>query len=451
MGRTELDPRAVAQVIAAYGFEALRGRKGAGSGAAPSHRLAELRIDGFDADKRTVARKAARGIPPGAPPASTATPFDFAMAAQYDWSRNGGQASFQAALEIIGTVFPSLGAEEYLDVAASLLRLTVQVEFDEPVGPFLTASGVEAVAIDYIRSQDIRRAAAPREGRDASEESLAWATWLIEQRRQESRRTSEGYEAVLTFLLLVLRRRPRPGYSIAQIIRSVRSQWIGGMHQAFLDPDLYPEYRRRPPTADGSGATGLPPGDGQIERAMIDLIIGMTEESLFAANRNDLESRVIAVALDRYRTARRAVRLDAVTGTAGTDVALVRERFPTDGDLASACVRRLAGEWTGFDAFAHQFRNAASHGVTILLDWVSGVRREYPVLLDAAGFAAGNPAFDEVVAFVAVVLGRTAIGGSATPSPSDVKWARACVEDATLGRDWRTRAGIPGNGSAPPT
>ena len=81
MGRTELDPRAVARVIAAYGFEALRGRRGTGSGAAPSHRLAELPLEGLDTDKRTVARKAARGLPPGAPPASTATPFDFAMAA----------------------------------------------------------------------------------------------------------------------------------------------------------------------------------------------------------------------------------------------------------------------------------------------------------------------------------------------------------------------------------
>ena len=451
MGSTELDPRAVSRVIAAYGFEALRGRKGTGSGAAPAHRLAELHLDGFDSDKRTVARKAARGMPPGAPPASTATPFDFAMAAQFDWSRNGGQASFQAALEIIGEVFPPLGPEDLLAAIASLLRLTVQVELDDPDARFLTASGVQAVALDYIRSQGIRQAAGPTSGRAASEESLAWATWLVEQRRQESRQTSGGYEAVLTFglLLLLLRRRPKPGYSITGIVRSAQSLWVGGMHRAFLEPELYPEYHRKRPPAEVSAATGLPPGDGQIERAMIDLIIGMTEESLFAVNRSDLESRVIVDALDNYRTAGSAVRLDAVTEATGADMAVVRERFPTDEDLASACLRWLAGEWTGFDVFARQFRNAASGGVVILLDWVSGVRREYPALLDAAGFAAGDPAFDEVVAFVSVVLGQTTAGRSAVPSPADVKRARACEGEAARGGDWRVLARLPGRRSTP--
>lgn len=175
----------------------------------------------------------------------------------------------------------------------------------------------------------------------------------------------------------------------------------------------------------------------------------MTEESLFAVNRSDLESRVIVDALDNYRTAGSAVRLDAVTEATGADMAVVRERFPTDEDLASACLRWLAGEWTGFDVFARQFRNAASGGVVILLDWVSGVRREYPALLDAAGFAAGDPAFDEVVAFVSVVLGQTTAGRSAVPSPADVKRARACVGEAARGGDWRVLARLPGRRSTP--
>jgi len=74
--------------------------------------------------------------------------------------------------------------------------------------------------------------------------------------------------------------------------------------------------------------------------------------------------------------------------------------FPTDEDLASACVHWLAGEWAGFDSFAHQFRNAAATGVVILLEWVEGVRAEFPALLASAGFAPGDPAFDEVVALI---------------------------------------------------
>ena len=443
MGRTELDPRAVARVIAAYGFEALRGRRGTGSGAAPSHRLAELHLDGLDTDKRTVTRKAARGFPAGAPPVSTATPFDFAMAAQYDWSRNGGQASFQAALEIIAEVFLPLGPDEYLDAAASLLRLTVQVEFDGPDSPFLTAWAVQAMALDYVRGKELRRSAGPPGGRAASEESLAWATWLIGQRRQESRQTSEGYEAVLTFLLLLLRRRPRQGYTIPQIVRSLQALWVGGVHRAFLEPESYPEYHRKRPPDEVSASTGLPVGDGQIEHGMVDLIVAMTEESLFSTNRSDVERVVIDDALDRYRTGAETVRLEAVVQATGADADRFRERFPTDEDLASACVRWLAGEWAGFDAFAHQFRNAASAGVVILLEWVGDVRAEFPALLEAAGFAPGDPAFDEVVAFVSVVRGETTIGGSSVPSPAAVKRARACVEVAASGGDWRALAAIP--------
>ena len=443
MGRTELDPRAVARAVAAYGFEALRGRRGTGSGAAPAHRLAELHLDGLDADKRTVAKKAARGLPPGAPPASTATPFDFAMAAQYDWSRNGGQASFQAALEIIGEVFLPLGPDGYLDAAASLLRLTVQVEFDGPDSPFLTASGVEAIALDYIRSDELRRTAGPPDGRAASDEAQAWATWLIGQRRQESRQTSEGYEAVLTFLLLLLRRRPRQGYSISQIVRSLQSLWVGGVHRAFLEPELYPEYHRNRSPEEVSPSTGLPVGDGQIESAMVDLIVVMTEESLFSTNRDDQERAVIAEALDRYRTAVETVRLESVLQVTGAETDRVRERIPTDEDLASACVRLLAGEWAGFDSFAHQFRTAAVAGAVILLEWVGDVAAEFPALLGSAGFAPGDPGFDEVVTFVSVVLGGTTIGESAVPSPADVKRARACVEAAAAGGDWQELATWP--------
>jgi len=438
MARNELDPRAVERVIAAYGFEALRGSRGSGSGAAPAHRLAELHLEGFDSDKRTVARKAAQGMPAGAPPASTATPFDFAMAAQFDWARNGGQASFEVGLELIAEVFPSLGPEDYVDMTASLMRLTVQVEFDEPVSPFLTAIAVESVALDYVRSQDLRRTAGPESGRAASEEALAWATWLLDQRRREARQTTEGYEAALGLLLLVIRRRPKPGYTLAQIVRAAQAQWIGGMHQAHLDPAAFPEYHR-PGPAPAAGWGGLPPGDGQIERAMVDLIMGMTEEGLFAVRVTDLESRLVADALERYRTSPAMVRLEDVA----TDLALARERFPTDDSLAAACLGRLAGEWSGFETLANQFRTAAATGAAILLDWVADVRATYPALLGAAGFGTGDRAFDEVVSFVAVVFGRTTEHGGVTPAPADVKWARACVQDAADGRDWRTRPGVP--------
>ena len=453
MDRTELDPRAVARVIAAYGFEAVRGRSATGSGAAPAHRIADLRLDGVPADKRTVAKKATAGFPADAPAHSTATPFDYAMAAQYDWSRNGGQASFEAALSLMAERFVPLDPEHFVDPAqlshaiAAILRVTVQSEFDDPDTRLLTVYAIEAMALDYIRSQEFRKSAEPGDVPPASNEALAWARWLVEQRRTETRQTTQSYEAVLSFCLLMFRRRPKPGYSVPQIVRATQSLWTGGMLRAFLHPEDYPEYGPRRPLPRTDPLSGLPEGNGQIEGAMVDLIIGMTEASLFSFNEATVESRVVIEALHHYRSADAVVSLRAVTAADGVDDEVIREQFPTDHDLASACLRWLAGTWSGFDAFADQFREAAIAGVEALLEWVAGVRRDFPVLLDSAGFAEGDPAFDEVAAFVANVLSRKAHGTSGVPSPDEVKWARRCVEDAANGGDWRKRAKLAAKGT----
>jgi len=443
MARKAFDPRTVAHVVAAFGFEALRGRAGTGSGAAPAHRLAELRIDGVDDDKRTVARKAVQAVPAGAPPASTATPFDVGLGALFDWSRNGGKESFAAALDIMGDVVVPLAPEEIVGATASLLRMTVQVEFDDPDARFLTGFGVQALALDYVRERDFRKQSRPIDAPDHGDESLAWARWLLEQRRDESRQTTEGYEAVLALALLLLRRRPKPGYTVARIVAAAQSLWIGGMHRAFLLPDEYPEYGPGAPPARKSSATGLPEGDGPIELAMVDLIMGMTEESLFAVNQVNLEGRFVVAGLHRYRSSAGAVDVKGLIEETGADPTLARDHFPTDRALASACLQWLAGEWSGFGTFARQFRHAAVAGVEALLEWVGTVHRNFPALLVSAGFAPGDPAFDEVVAFIAVVLSRTTFGASGAAGPDDARRARSCVEAAASGGRWRDIAGLP--------
>jgi hypothetical protein len=443
MARRALDPRTVARVVAAFGFEALRGRSGMGTGAAPAHRLAELRIEGVDDDKRTVARKAVQAVPAGAPPASTATPFDVGLGALYDWSGNGGKESFAAALEIMGDVVVPLAPEEIVGAMASLLRMTVQVEFDDPDARFLTGFGVQTLALDYLRETDFRRDTRPVDAADAGDESLAWATWLLEQRRDESRQTTESYEAVLALALLLLRRRPKPGYTVGRIVAAAQSLWIGGMHRAFLLPEQYPEYGPSAPPARLSPVTGLPEGDGPIELGMVDLIMGMTEESLFAVNQVSLESRIVVVGLQRYHSSPGAVDVGGLIQEIGADSKLVRDRFPTDQALASACLQWLAGEWGEFGAFARLFRHAAVAGIEALLEWVGTVRRDFPSLLESAGFAPGDPAFDEIMAFIAVVLSRTTFGASRTVGPDDVRRARRCVEAAAGGGPWRDIAGLP--------
>ncbi len=438
MVRRELDPHSVARVIGAYGFDAVRGRPGSGSGAAPAHRLAELRLDGVDDDKRTVARKAARGIPTGSPPPSTATPFDFAVATLFDWSRNGGRAGFESALDVMAALIVPLGTEELPAAIASLLRLGIQNQFDSPEPQFLTGFGVQALALQYIRDSGFRQVADPSAPSGGSDEPLAWAKWLMDQRRQETRLTAEVYETVLSLCLLLLRRRPKPGYSIARIVRAAQSLWIGGLHRAFLDPGEYPEYGRGAPRPPVSAATGLPDGDGQIELAMVDLIMGMTEESLFSVNQTNLGSRLIAEGLHRYRTSESSVEVASLTEGTGVDAALIRELFPTDREFASGCLRWLAGEWEGFDSFAREFRATAAAGAEALLEWVGGVRRDFPALLDSAGFASGDPAFDEVVAFLSIVLSRDPQGANGVVSPDDVKRARRCVEAAARGENWHT-------------
>jgi hypothetical protein len=443
MARRALEPRTVARVVAAFGFEALRGRSGTGSGAAPAHRLAELRIEGIDDDKRTVARKAAQGIPAGAPPASTATPFDFAFATLFDWSRNGGQASFEAALDIMGESVVPLDPEGIREAIASLMRLTVEVEFEDPEARFLTGAAVESLALDYVAQCEFRRHASPGGGEREVDESLAWASWLLERRRQESRQTTAGYEAVLNFALLRLRRRPKPGYTTGRIVRAVQSLWAGSVHRAFLLPEEYAEYRRGVPPAQISPTTGLPEGDGQIEQAMVDLVMGMTEDSLFSTNQTSLDTQLVVAGLRRYRTARTTVPLGPVVAETGADGALMRKRFPTDREFASACLQWLAGEWQGFEPFALQFRASAMAGVEALLTWVDSVHRDFPVLLGAAGFVRGDPAFDEVVTFTAQVLSDATLGRSGAVRPDDSRRARRCVEAAANGDDWRAIAGTP--------
>lgn len=442
MPRRDLQPRTVARVVAAFGFDALRGRAGTGAGAAPAHRLAELRLDGVDDDKRTVAKKAVRGIPPGAPNPSTATPFDFAFAALFDWARNGGRDSFEAALQLMADVVVPLEPADIGPAIASMLRLTVQVEFEDPEARFLTGYAVQSLALDYRREREFRRLVDPGDADAGTDESLAWADWLVDRRRQELRETTLGYDAVLTFALLLMRRRPRPGYTVGRIVRAVQSLWIGGMHRAFLLPDEYPEYGRGAPTTV-SAKTGLPAGDGQIESAMLDLIMGMTEDSLFAANQDSLETRLVVAGLRRYRTADAPVPLDATIAETGMDPTSARERFATDSDLASACFRWLAGEWAGFEPFSRLFRASAMAGVEALLEWVASVRHEFPLLMETAGFRRGDPAFDEVVVFVASVLSPGGFGASSAVGPDVARKARRCVEAAAAGSDWRSVAGLP--------
>jgi hypothetical protein len=438
MARSALDPNAVARVIAAYGFDALRGRTGSGTGAVPAHRLASLNLDGTPTDKRTVAKQAAAGIPAAAPPAGSATPFDFAMSALFDWSRNGGQASFEAALEIMGEVVVPLDPEEIHGAMASLLRITVQHEFDSPDARFLTGFAVQDLALEYVRARGFRQLTDPEEA--TSDEALTWATWLVEQRRQESRQTSAAYETVLSLALLLMRRRPKPGYTVPQIVRAAQSLWIGGVHRAFLEPDEYPEYGRGAPPSPVSEVTGLPLGDGQIEGAMLDLIVGMTEESLFSVNEAGLEGRLLSEGLQRYRTANSIVSLDSLTALSDVDADLARDRYPTDRDFASGCLRWLAGEWEGFATFAVQFRSAAVAAVDALLEWISSVHREFPLLLSSAGFSRGDAAFDEIANFTAVVLARTAHGTTGSVAPDDLRRARRCIEAAAAGEDWRAIA-----------
>ena len=438
MPRRALDPRTVARVVAAFGFEALRGASGTGTGAAPAHRLAGLRIDGVDDDKRTVARKASEGIPAGAPSPSTATPFDFAFAELFDWSRNGGRASFEAALDIMGELVVPLDPEGIKEAIASLMRLTVDVEFEDPGARLLTGVAVQALALDYVHQCEFRRLTRPGGVARDADESLVWANWLLDRRRQESRQTTAGYEAVLEFALLRLRRRPKSGYSTRRIVRAVQSLWDGSMHRAFLLPEEYAEYGRGAPTAPISPTTGLPEGDGQIEQAMVDLIMGMTEDSLFATNQASLETQLVVAGLHRYRTAAGPVPLAPLIDETGADCVVMRERFPTDQALASACLQWLAGEWQGFEPFAHQFRSAAMAGVEALLTWVDSVHRDFPALLGAAGFHRGDPAFDEVVTFTATVLSGISLGQSGAVSPDHRRRARICVEAAATGGDWRT-------------
>ena len=111
---------------------------------------------------------------------------------------------------------------------------------------------------------------------------------------------------------------------------------------------------------------------------MLDLVMGMTEESLFSVNQTSLESQLVIAGLHRYRTADAPIDLADLIASTGANGEFVRERFPSDQAFASACLQWLAGEWEGFESFARQFRSAAMAGVEALLEWVGYVARGLP-------------------------------------------------------------------------
>jgi len=434
MTKADLDPYLVARVIASRAFAAVRGQRSSGTGAAPAHKLAELRLEGMAGDKRTVARKATRGRFPGSPASSTATPFDYAMAALFDWDINGGKEGFALGVDLVASILGDYSTEEILVAVASLFRTTVQSEIDDPQRRFLTGFAVQAMAIEFVNETEFRRDSGEQD-RDESE-ALAWAGWLLERRRMEAERTTESFVALLSFGLLLLGRRPRPGYTLVDVVLGTQALWTGSLLQYHLNPTAFPDYRiDRSQEADP--ATGLPQGDGPIERMMVDLMLGMTEGSVFAARIGDAtDSDLIAGALSCYRTSRQPVSISEAAQAAGIDSEALRDEFTTPTDLAQACFGYLAGEWDGFYRFAEEFRTAAPSGAEALLVWIQNLSTEYPVLLQVAGFRPGDRAFDELTSLIATMHSRQRHGQSASPSPSASDRARSCLLAAAERRSW---------------
>ncbi len=434
MTKTELDPYLIARVIASRAFGSIRGRRSSGTGAAPAHYLAELSVPGMPSDKRTVSRQVMGGRFPGSPPPSTATSFDYAMAALFDWELNGGKNGFAAGIEAIASILGDFSNEELLKAIASLMRTTVQSEVDQPDRRFLTGFAVQALAIEYVNETEFRRSSTFVASEE--EETLVWARWLLHRRRLEIEQTTDGFAALLSFGLLLLGRRPRAGYSLIEIVRAVQALWTGSLFHYQLDPTLFPEYATSEDRT-ANETTGLPVGNGVIERAMVDLLLAMTEESVFAARTADqTESRVVEEALGAYQTAKHPVEVVEASRQAGASPTALSGRFPSQRDLAQACLASLAGEWDGLYRFADQFRTAAPAGAEALLVWVRTVRTDYPVLLEAAGFVPGDRTFDELVMLIATLLSCQRHGQSGVPSPDTKSRARRCLLAARDGGDW---------------
>jgi hypothetical protein len=410
----------IAQVIGSRLFTSIRGAKRGGS--APTTLVARL----LKRDRETIVEASRRADKISGPLPSncgSATPFDRAMAKSYNWSANGGKAGFEAGMQIMDA-FVHLETRDVAVAVRAMLRQTV-VDALSDENLFLTQLTVQAAAMEHLKHRVGGPYPLDADGVEERERTSSWAEWLLSLRREEWKATTNNYVWLLGIALRLLARRPKPGATLHDIVVSMQSLWAGAIFRCYLDPEAISSY------VDPAG----PPEEGPIERAMWDLVMGMTEDGVFTPtiDWDGTERVLVEIALEilhqeegmpgRTASVDEVVK-EAVRRGVTVDLTIARALFADDAALAARCFDYLMGSWESEvkdSDFARSFALAAFPAAEALLIWLSEVRGRYPCLLDAFGFDQSNAAYDELTDFLAIVL--------STDPP-----------DATLGPSWRRRA-----------
>jgi hypothetical protein len=373
-------------------------------------------------------------MPLEAPAPSTATPFDYAMTRLYDWDANGGRDGFVAALAVMKS-FVDLDVINVEEAVRLVLRVSIDAARD-PRDPFLVGFGVQAFIVQLLQTTedefpvDPTSVGALRHRR----QTRAWAKWLHGRRRNEIQATTEGFEVLLSIALLFMRRRAKSGYSTGDIVRSAQALWAGSIFRSLIEPEAYAEYQRPLGGADGP-LPGVPAASGVIERAMFDLILGMSEPGIFTAPDAGNANAMVESALNQYRRPKSmsSVTVAAAAVDAGIAMNAANECFRTSEDLAKACVRHLGANWSGFLDFARTFNSEAIAAAEAVLLWIETVRDEYPHLLSRARFVVGDPAFEEVAHFIAMAMSPRQLGVSVKIQQARLQKACSLLSEVSKG------------------
>jgi hypothetical protein len=436
-GDKKLDHQAIALAIGTIGFEALRG-PAVGGGAAPTKLLSSSPDPRLPKSRNTITSRARKGLPKDAPARESATPFDYAMTQLFDWETNGGRDAFIGALGVFRS-FAELDVMHVEEAMRLILRLSIDAAHD-PKNHFLVGYGVQAFIIQYLQmatsDEVVPRATTPSAAKHRRQ-TKAWASWLRDRRLKEMQTTTEAFEVLLSIGLLMLRRRPKVGYSVSDIVRSAQALWAGSVFRSLIEPEAYPEYHQGPLDGPDGPVHGFPIAGGAIERAMVDVILAMSEPGIFTRPATRAQAAVIEAALKLYRRPdpKRTVAVPTAARDAGIPSATGLDYFRGAEELARACLQHLGANWVGFIEFARAFRHAALPAAETVLLWVEDIHREYPHLLARAGFVPNDPAFEEIAHFVATAVSPRHLGVSVQDRRAELRRARELLERVTIGGD----------------
>jgi hypothetical protein len=277
------------------------------------------------------------------------TPFDLAARHLCSTETDDLRSSFLAIFEAVDQSFRET------DDVRSTLRVFLKMNFvavcqqDDFLGAFLVQTAACAHRDNQSESSVPEQTAAARE--------------VIEGRVQLYELMTNEFGAGLAVALRRLRRRPRSNYSVRDIVIAIHSANDGLVLRHRLDPELFdPEL---------------------AVEAQWSIAWGMTEPGLLDPpdHSRQLERELVEEALAVFASGR-VPSLEQLAQRSGAGLDLMRELFPSIGELSQRCMDFAVGSSTEIHDIANNFRGAEIPAIRNLLIATTKQATETPLLID---------------------------------------------------------------------